>query len=86
MPADRSSSSSISPMSSGEVRKKENGFSSIASVSYSSSSRIRRIVGGHDSRRWSSLYGIVLRVSEDFGVVMVKIFIYTRLEAGLCIC
>lgn len=63
MPAERSSRSSSSRLSSsGEVRKKEKGFSSIADVSsaVASSSRMRTIVGGQESRRWSSLNGIAL--------------------------
>jgi len=61
MPAERSSRSSSSrSSSSGEVRKKEKGFSSIAEISsaVASSSRMRSIVGGQESRRWSSLKGI----------------------------
>ena len=51
MPAERSSRSSSS-RSSGDVRKKEKGFSSIAEISSAgSSSRMRRMVGGQESRR-----------------------------------
>jgi len=57
IPAERSSSS-IS--SSGVVRKKANGFSSMASLSPASSPRIRRMVGGHESRRDGSLKGIAM--------------------------
>ena len=58
MPAERSSSSRNSSISSGEVRKKDIGSSSILSRFSSSSSRSRMIVGGHESLLCSSLYGI----------------------------